>query len=221
VVLIDEIDKADPDVPNGLLVPLGSTEFLVTPIRFLVRQQPSGDDLPHQGGNNHAWCQDSALTWLDWEKADHVLISYVAAASKLRQAHPLLVHGATRSALWAPALTVPDSACLDQHGKPVSEASAAGPAFQLFLNGRPMTADQWDAGEPVDNDLLILVNASELDDEFTLPPGEYAASWEVALDTSDAPRTTGIMMRPAQPVVMQAYSLAVLISQRDEDSSTW
>jgi MoxR-like ATPase len=47
VVLIDEIDKADPDVPNGLLVPLGSTEFLVAPIKFLVRQQPSRDDLPH------------------------------------------------------------------------------------------------------------------------------------------------------------------------------
>lgn len=47
VVLIDEIDKADPDVPNGLLVPLGSTEFQVTPIRFLVRQQSSSDDKPH------------------------------------------------------------------------------------------------------------------------------------------------------------------------------
>lgn len=30
VLLIDEIDKADPDMPNGLLVPLGSNEFLVT-----------------------------------------------------------------------------------------------------------------------------------------------------------------------------------------------
>jgi MoxR-like ATPase len=30
VVLIDEIDKADPDMPNGLLVPLGSNEFTVT-----------------------------------------------------------------------------------------------------------------------------------------------------------------------------------------------
>ncbi|MET8346530.1 AAA family ATPase [Streptomyces microflavus] len=29
VVLIDEIDKADPDVPNGLLVPLGSQRFTV------------------------------------------------------------------------------------------------------------------------------------------------------------------------------------------------
>lgn len=47
VVLIDEIDKADPDVPNGLLVPLGSTEFLVTPTRFLVRQPPLPDDQPN------------------------------------------------------------------------------------------------------------------------------------------------------------------------------
>jgi MoxR-like ATPase len=30
VVLLDEIDKADPDVPNNLLVPLGSLEFTVT-----------------------------------------------------------------------------------------------------------------------------------------------------------------------------------------------
>jgi MoxR-like ATPase len=30
VVLLDEIDKADPDVPNSLLVPLGSFEFTVT-----------------------------------------------------------------------------------------------------------------------------------------------------------------------------------------------
>ncbi len=28
VVLIDEIDKADPDVPNGLLVPLGAGQFV-------------------------------------------------------------------------------------------------------------------------------------------------------------------------------------------------
>lgn len=32
VVLLDEIDKADPDVPNNLLVPLGSLEFTVQEI---------------------------------------------------------------------------------------------------------------------------------------------------------------------------------------------
>ncbi len=33
VVLIDEIDKADPDLPNNLLVPLGCMQFDVEPIR--------------------------------------------------------------------------------------------------------------------------------------------------------------------------------------------
>lgn len=37
VVLLDEIDKADPDVPNNLLVPLGSYEFQVTETGTKVR----------------------------------------------------------------------------------------------------------------------------------------------------------------------------------------
>jgi MoxR-like ATPase len=36
VVLLDEIDKADPDVPNNLLVPLGSLQFRVTEIDLTV-----------------------------------------------------------------------------------------------------------------------------------------------------------------------------------------
>jgi MoxR-like ATPase len=36
VVLLDEIDKADPDVPNNLLVPLGSLRFNVEPLGIEV-----------------------------------------------------------------------------------------------------------------------------------------------------------------------------------------
>ncbi len=42
VVLIDEVDKADPDLPNNLLVPLGSLQFQVEPIRSTV----TGDQPP-------------------------------------------------------------------------------------------------------------------------------------------------------------------------------
>ncbi|WP_433319271.1 AAA family ATPase [Micromonospora sp. CA-269861] len=38
VVLIDEIDKADPDLPNGLLVPLSSGTFTVTEINSEIRK---------------------------------------------------------------------------------------------------------------------------------------------------------------------------------------
>ncbi len=41
VVLIDEIDKADPDVPNNLLVPLGSLRFAVPDLKEeIVAQEP-------------------------------------------------------------------------------------------------------------------------------------------------------------------------------------
>lgn len=40
VVLLDEIDKADPDVPNNLLVPLGSHQFFVTDTGTQVNVDP-------------------------------------------------------------------------------------------------------------------------------------------------------------------------------------
>lgn len=52
VVLIDELDKADPDVPNALLVPLGSMEFPVNDIRDRsVRVRLSGGTEPAGGAN--------------------------------------------------------------------------------------------------------------------------------------------------------------------------
>ena len=41
VVLIDEIDKADPDVPNNLLVPIGSLQFEVEETRTVVKTDAS------------------------------------------------------------------------------------------------------------------------------------------------------------------------------------
>lgn len=41
VVLIDEIDKAEPDVPNNLLVPLGSLEFVVDETGAHIRAEPT------------------------------------------------------------------------------------------------------------------------------------------------------------------------------------
>lgn len=45
VVLIDEIDKADPDVPNALLVPLGSGKFRVSETGTEVEIAPDGEVL--------------------------------------------------------------------------------------------------------------------------------------------------------------------------------
>ncbi|MFJ4976885.1 AAA family ATPase [Streptomyces coeruleorubidus] len=52
VVLIDEIDKADPDMPNSLLVPLGSNEFIVAETGERVCKEPAPAAV-HTAENRH------------------------------------------------------------------------------------------------------------------------------------------------------------------------
>ncbi|MGW0778842.1 AAA family ATPase [Streptomyces sp. NPDC002835] len=53
VVLIDEIDKADPDVPNGLLVPLGSHAFTVAESGTRVTIEVDPDAAPGRPFHQH------------------------------------------------------------------------------------------------------------------------------------------------------------------------
>jgi glycogen operon protein len=51
----------------------------------------AGDEHGHsQHGNNNAYCQDNALTWLDWQQANSGLTAFTAALIHLRQQIPAL-----------------------------------------------------------------------------------------------------------------------------------
>ena len=48
-----------------------------------------GDELGRtQQGNNNGYCQDNELTWVHWDEADHPLVEFTAAVSRLRREHP-------------------------------------------------------------------------------------------------------------------------------------
>ena len=133
----------------------------------------AGDELGHtQGGNNNPYCQDSAVTWIDWSRADAALLAFTARVCAVRRiARPF----GTR---WYTGHAGP-------RGLP--DLAWFGPA------GRPMQADEWhDAkarvlgcliGEPgsAAAPLLLLVNAEAGDAAFMLPVGD----WRVVLDTTD------------------------------------
>ena len=58
----------------------------------------AGDEIGHtQGGNNNAYCQDNATTWLDWGHADGELTALVATLTAVRRQIPAL----TRDQWWA------------------------------------------------------------------------------------------------------------------------
>ena len=54
-----------------------------------------GAELGHsQQGNNNAYAQDNATSWIDWGKADEALSAFVGRLSRLRLAHPALTRTA-------------------------------------------------------------------------------------------------------------------------------
>ena len=56
----------------------------------------AGDSIGHsQGGNNNAYCQDNAISWLAWERADVGFADFIGAVQALRRNRAVL-----RSACW-------------------------------------------------------------------------------------------------------------------------
>ncbi len=70
----------------------------------------AGDEIGHsQGGNNNAYAQDNATTWLDWDQADQPFLRFVRCLARLRRDHRVLsqrrfLHGRPRESDGRPDL---------------------------------------------------------------------------------------------------------------------
>ena len=157
----------------------------------------AGDEIGHsQQGNNNAYCQDNAITWLDWANADTALTAYVARLTALRREAPVL-----RSTTWWPA-------------QPPADAPDAAQVRWLRPDGQPMAAGDWAEGAalaihftagPGGAAWLLLANASAQPVTFTLPAG----AWQIRLasdpqqdSAANAPHRQGAEMQLMRTGVM-------------------
>jgi glycogen operon protein len=121
----------------------------------------AGDEFGRtQGGNNNAYAQDNATTWLDWTRRDAALEAWVAELAALRRAHPALADPALLTGRPGPD-GIPDVEWLTPGGtrKTVHdwEAAPAG-AFAMVL------------GRGGDGRLAVLFNRTAHAVAFHLPP---------------------------------------------------
>jgi glycogen operon protein len=153
-----------------------------------------GDELGRtQNGNNNTYCQDSELSWVNWEEVEpdgHILTGFVRRLTALHAAHP--VFRRRRFFHGKPPRGIPgelsDIAWFTPDGREMSDQdwSIAGPnALVVFLNGDAI--DEPDRrGEKVrDDSFLLLINGSDEDRHFALPPWRYGSRWLKVLDTAD------------------------------------
>ena len=163
---------------------------------FLSQGTPmllAGDEFGRsQAGNNNAYAQDTALSWLDWGGADTDLIGFVARLAALRQTCPALqqpefLHGNRR----------PDGTCdlvwrLASGGEPAS-ADWDNPDLRLIgmeLRGR----------DPTENGALYAVFNCGGAAEIALPDGTWLWELDTANPTQVPSRCSGTLAISGQSV---------------------
>jgi isoamylase len=150
-----------------------------------------GDELGRtQNGNNNVYCQDSEISWVDWEEArlNSVLTEFTAGLTRLRAAHPVFRRRRFFQGRPIRGSNIEDIAWLRPDGQQMSEEDwnvGFAKTVGIFLNGRGIP-ERDDLGERiVDDSFLLLVNAHHRQITFTLPDKTYGESWEVTVDTAD------------------------------------
>ena len=151
----------------------------------------AGDELGRtQQGNNNAYCQDSELTWLNWDLApeDERLLEYVCRLIGLRRSHPVFRRRNFFQGRPIRGAGVEDIVWLARDGSEMSERqwnNQQARCLGLLLNGNALEElDKW--GQPVrDSNFLLLLNAHPDAVSFQLPASPSGQRWQRVLDTAE------------------------------------
>jgi glycogen operon protein len=151
-----------------------------------------GDELGRtQRGNNNGYCQDNELTWVDWRHVDVDLLAFTRRVTELRRSHPVFRRRRFfdgRPVRRRGEQRLPDIQWFTPDGAEMTEEdwdSGFGRAIAVYLNGQGIpTTDV--RGQPIlDDSFLLCFSAHDEPLGFRLPGPEYAAGWQVVLDTLD------------------------------------
>jgi glycogen operon protein len=166
-----------------------------------------GDELGRsQNGNNNGYCQDNALTWVDWAEVDCELLEFTRSVSALRAAHPVFRRRRFFNGLPVRrrgAQNQPDISWFTPDGSEMSEEdwdSGFGKSVAVYLNGHGIPDLDARGHRVTDDSFLLCFNAHHEPIDFTLPPEEFGPAWTPVIDTATAadgaePITAGVAVR--------------------------
>jgi len=134
----------------------------------------AGDEFGRtQGGNNNAYCQDNAVSWLDWQAAasdaGEALIDFTARLTALRRRYPALRAPAFLHGHASPTEGVQDLEWFDERGAPLSPEDWQNPDGRALVMRRALATD--DGGVEMVT-LLLNGSADALTFHLPDPPGE-------------------------------------------------
>lgn len=116
-----------------------------------------------QQGNNNAYCQDSPVSWINWQTRDEELIQFTSRLTALRHKITALTEGEWWTGNFSSEKNAADVVWLNQHGEPLTPEQWQWHEIlplQILLSGK------W----------LIIINFTEQNQHITLPAGHWVNS---------------------------------------------
>ncbi len=177
----------------------------------------AGDEFARtQKGNNNAYCQDSDISWVDWnhdEPAER-LIRFVKKLTGLRRRFPLLRQRRFLSGTYNEELGVKDVAWISAAGREMTAeewTSSHTRCFGMLLDGRAQQSGLRQRGQEAT--MLIVFNSWQDVVKFTLPSPPEGEEWDLLADTNmpDLPEGSRFAFGHAYEVTARSLLLLELV----------
>jgi len=165
----------------------------------------SGDEmLRTKQGNNNTYCQNNAISWVDWGQLDEnrSMYEHVRGLIRLRRRHPTLTRDRFLTGLSEDGQALPD---ITWHGVGLSQ-----PGWDNPLNRR--LAFTLAGTTPEEPPLHVMLNMDTEEAEFAVPSLE-GRRWRLAVDTAQEPGVWELGGQTAIPrgrIKVAARSVVVL-----------
>ena len=148
-----------------------------------------GDEMGRtQGGNNNGYAQDNEISWFSWDlkRRDRQLLAFTRSLIRLFTLHPVLRRRRFFQGRQIRGSRVKDLTWYAPDGAEMTDAQWQAPGVKTL--GVQFAGDAIDERGPrgeriVDDTLLIILNADDRPNAFTLPNHESAKRWELVFDT--------------------------------------
>jgi glycogen operon protein len=168
-----------------------------------------------QRGNNNAYCQDNAISWLDWSlDADRrTLLSFTQRLMALRAAHPVFRRRDFFQGRPLRGSTVRDIVWLQPDGTEMTAQEWGqdfARALAVFLAGDGLNEVDGRGRAVFDDSFLLLFNADANAVSFVIPADLCRLPGTLLLDTALPDAIEGAALDPARPYALAARALALI-----------
>ena len=174
-----------------------------------------------QQGNNNAYCQDNAVSWMDWtlDRSRRQLLEFTQQLIRLFHQHPVLRRRKFFQGRRIRGSEVKDLAWFRPDGQEVSDEDWENPQARclgLRLAGDAMEEVDTRGKRIIDDTLFIVLNAHYEPIAFVLPAHRPKVRWELILDTQGMlDKRRYRPLRGGDVYEMAARSLALFCRRRN------